>query len=116
MGCGGYLMKSMICVILLVLCLPLAVSRSTGAQDAAVPDTPLSEQGYIGLSLRDIPDGHTVVSWLFPGPLNGQGLEAPDVDLARPDVIVSVNGEAMNAEQFKEFIRSSAPGTEIVIE
>jgi len=108
-------MKSMVCVILLVLCLPLAVSRSAGAQDTAA-DKPLSEQGYIGLALRDIPDGHTVVSWLFPGPLNGQALSAPSVDLARPDVIVSVNGEAMNAEQFKEFIRWSAPGTQIVIE
>jgi hypothetical protein len=102
-------------VMVLVLTLPLAASRFAGAQDAGT-EKPLSEQGYIGLALRDIPDGHTVASWIFPGPLNGQGLEAPDVDLARPDVIVSVNGEAMNAEQFKEFIRSSAPGTQVVIE
>ncbi|MDY7109242.1 MAG: hypothetical protein SYC29_11465 [Planctomycetota bacterium] len=108
-------MKSIMCVVVLVLMLPLAVSRFAGAQDDAT-EKPLSEQGYIGLALRDIPDGNTVVSWLFPGPLNGRGLEAPDVDLARPDVIVAVNGEPMNAEQFKEFIRSSAPGTQVVIE
>jgi len=108
-------MRSITCITVFVLCLTLAVSRFAGAQDTAA-EKPLSEQGYIGLSLRDIPDGHTVVSWLFPGPLNGQGLDAPDVDLARPDVIVAVNGEPMNAEQFKEFIRSSAPGTQVVIE
>ena len=49
-------MKSMICVILLVLCLPLAASRFAVAQDNAT-EKPLSEQGYIGLALRDIPDG-----------------------------------------------------------
>lgn len=32
------------------------------------PDRPLAEQGYAGLTLLDIPDAYTVISWIFPGP------------------------------------------------
>lgn len=57
----------------------LSVAAATVGQS---PDRPLAEQGYAGLTLRDIPDGHTVISWIFPGPLQGEGLVAPKFDLA----------------------------------
>ncbi|UCD74012.1 MAG: VCBS repeat-containing protein [Phycisphaerales bacterium] len=76
----------------------------------------VSDQGYIGLALRDIPSGHTVVSWIFPGPLQGQGIASPDMDLSRPDLIVAVDGQAMNADQFREYIRAAGPGAKVKIE
>ena len=90
---------------------------AVGQDNAAGPaEKPLAKQGYVGLALRDIPSGDTVVSWLFPGPLGGKGLTASAVDLARPDVIAAVNGERMNADEFKELIRNSPPGTGVRIE
>jgi hypothetical protein len=88
------------------------------AQDSSAPDVvekPFSEQGYLGLSVRDIPSGHTVVSWLFPGPLQGEGLAAPAADLSRPDLLVSVDGKAMSKEEFDAYIPSLAPGTEVTL-
>ncbi|MHC4416245.1 MAG: hypothetical protein ACYS0G_13265 [Planctomycetota bacterium] len=85
-------------------------------KEIAAVDKPLAEQGYAGLRLRDIPQEHTVVSWIFPGPLQGEGLTAPAFDLARPDLVVAVNDRPMNAEQFKAFVRSALPGDRITIE
>ncbi len=83
------------------------------AQDA---EKPWSEQGFCGLALRDIPGGRTVVSWIFPGPLKGEGLTAPDFDLARPDLVDAVDGRRMNAEQFKKYVRGKTPGETIRID
>ncbi|MHC4416931.1 MAG: CRTAC1 family protein, partial [Planctomycetota bacterium] len=80
------------------------------------PDKPIAEQGYAGLRLRDIPGGHTVVSWILPGPLQGEGLTAPAFDLGRPDLVVSVNGRAMNDEQFEQFTSSASPGDRLTLE
>jgi len=71
--------------------------------------------GYLGLSLRDIRDGHTVVSWISPGPLDGSGLESESFDLQRPDLIVSIDGKSMNAHAFGEHVKSLAPGTTVRI-
>ncbi|MHC4273628.1 MAG: CRTAC1 family protein [Planctomycetota bacterium] len=73
-------------------------------------------EGYAGLRLRDIPGGHTVVSWILPGPLQGEGLTAPAFDLARPDLVVAVNGRPVNAEQFEALVRSASPGERIRLE
>lgn len=91
----------------------LVLAGLLGAQET--PDKPLAEQGYLGLAVRDIPSGHTVVSWLFPGPLHGEGLAAPTVDLSRPDLLVSVDGKAMTKDEFEEYIPSLAPGTDVTL-
>jgi len=77
---------------------------------------PLSRQGYLGLSLRDLPSGQTIISWILPGPLHGVGIAAPNVDLARPDILVSVDGQAMQREQFRDYVREAEPGSTMVIE
>jgi len=69
----------------------LALAGSPYALDEAA-EKPLSEQGYLGLSLRDIPGGHSVVSWILPGPLHGEGITAPVSGLARPCLFVAIDG------------------------
>lgn len=76
----------------------------------------LAGEGYAGLALRDIESGYTVVSWIYPGPLKGEGIAAPKVDLSRPDLIVAVDGRPMDAEQFTEYIRHAGPGAVVTIE
>ena len=86
---------------------------------ARVPDEsakPLAEQGYLGLSLRDIPGGHTVVSWIFPGPMHGEGINPGSLDIGRPDLIVAVDGRTMNAGEFTDYIRDRRPGESVEIE
>lgn len=99
----------------ITLACSLAATSIAAAQPETVIDRPWTEQGYTGLTLRDIPGGHTIASWIFPGPLQGEGLTAPTVDLARPDLIVSVDGRAMNAEKFRQYVRASSPGDRITI-
>ena len=93
----------------------LASSLMSTVVSAQETERPLAEQGYCGITLRDIPNGHSVISWLFPGPINGQGLDTPDFDLSRPDLVVSVNDKKVNAEQFKNLVRAASPGDELVI-
>jgi hypothetical protein len=50
------------------------------------------------------------VSWILPGPLEGRGLES-GADLARPDLIVAVDGRPMRAADFKAYVIAAAPGT-----
>lgn len=81
------------------------------------PATQSEAIGYIGVGVTDIPDGHTVFSWFFPGPLEGTGLEAAEkFDLQRPDLLVSVDGKPMNAEQFKAYVGSRPAGTKLTLE
>src|SRR5688500_7798387 len=85
---------------------------------ASQPTTkPAEAVGYIGVDVRDIPDGNTVFSWFFPGPLEGAALKAgKQFDLERPDLLVAVDGQKMNAEQFKAYIGSRPPGTAVKLE
>ena len=93
----------------------LALAGVPYAQDD-VQEKPLAEQGYLGLSLRDIPSGHSVVSWILPGPLQGEGITAPGSDLARPDLLVAIDGKALNADAFRDYVRSLSPGTTVTLE
>lgn len=84
---------------------------TAAATDRDEADVPFSRQGYAGLAFRDLPDGHVIISWIFPGPLKGEGLESPSFDLGRPDLVVSLNGEpAASAADAKRKIRAMAPG------
>lgn len=98
-------------VLRTALFLPLLLSSGAGTADEC---TKTASRAYAGLALRDLDDQRTVVSWIRPGPLDGRGLRSPT--LARPDLIVSVNGEWMNSETFDQFIQEAAPGQEVVIE
>ena len=97
-----------------------AASKSQGQntpRSSTRPSTQPEILGYIGISVTDIPDGHTIFSWFFPGPIDGQGLEAGnDFDLQRPDLLVSVDGQKMNSEQFKAYIGSRLPGSQLTLE
>ncbi len=85
---------------------------------AAAPaqDVDLEGQGFLGLSVRDIKSGHTVVSWIYPGPLHGTGISAPASDIFRPDLLVAVDGQALNAETFAPYIQGLAPGTTVTLQ
>ncbi len=71
-------------------------------------------QAYAGLSLRDdAASGRTVVGWVYPGPLRGDGFHSPH--LKRGDVLVAVNGHPLRAEEFKTLVRQSAPGDKLLL-
>ncbi len=91
------------------------------AMDEPVIDTTAEEEtpegnAYIGLALRDLKDGDgALVSWIMPGPLNGEGSRSPHMN--RGDVIVSANGEAIaTGEDFIDLVKRSEPGDEVTIE
>ncbi len=91
--------------------LPLHVRSAACALGAA---SFASADGYIGLTLRDLPEGQgAIVSWILPGPLSGEGLVSPS--FARPDLIVSVNGEPVDAASFERLVRATAPGSSLTI-
>jgi hypothetical protein len=96
---------------MLTICLTVA-----GGGGVLGQDRPIAEQGYAGLTLRDIPGGYTVVSWLFPGPLDGADLESRTYDLARPDLVVSVNGRPMSADEWRDFVPAQSPGDVVRLE
>ncbi len=75
-----------------------------------------ADEGYLGVKVVDNAAGQTVFSWFEPGPLDGSGLHSKAFDLHRPDVLVSIDGKAMNAEEFNAYIASRAPGTSVTIE
>ena len=102
--------------IVAVFVVGCALAGFAFTQDTAQEEKPLAEQGYLGLAVRDIASGHTVVSWIYPGPLQGEGISAPATDLYRPDLLVAVDGQALNEETYPLYIRSLAPGTTVVLE
>lgn len=74
---------------------------------------PWSEQPFLGLSLRDTADG-TVVGWVYPGPLGGTGFDS-SVGIKRGDNFVSLDGQEINAADFKEAVAAMSPGSEIAL-
>ena len=76
----------------------------------------LFADGYVGLTLRDLPEGRgVVVSRVLPGPLEGSGLTSST--LCRPDLIISMNGAPVpTAAAFEELVRAAQPGNTMVIE
>ncbi len=71
-----------------------------------------SQTPFAGLSLRDNPEG-CVVSRVFPGPFGGDGFQS--ASLWRGDVIVSVNGEKVDAKGFGALLAKLKPGDEITV-
>lgn len=99
----------------LVRCLLGLLVFAAGTPAASQEEAPAAE-GYLGVRVVDNASGQTVFSWFHPGPLDGSGLSSRAFDLQRPDVLVAVDGESMNAAAFDEYVRTRAPGTPITIE
>ena len=99
------------CLAVFAILMLAAVSAPARSQEQD-----LTKQGYSGLVLRDLAEGGTVVSWVHPGPLDGRGLSAGAYDLARPDLIVAINGRKLDAEGFTELMERSAQGDPLFIQ
>lgn len=89
----------------LLLLLALLVS-AVHAQD-------LRDLPYLGLSVRDSPDG-PVVGWIHPGPLGGRS-STSDAGIRRGDNLVSVNGVAVDAAGFTAAISALKPGDTVML-
>lgn len=90
---------------------------TTAAGDASDREHPASwgEQGYLGLTVRALASGHPAVSWVKPGPLDGEALSSRRFDLGRPDLLVSLDGRPVDADGFVDAIHARAPGDEITL-
>lgn len=92
-------------VLPLLACL---LSLLVGSAARAAP-----AEAFLGLAVRDIPDVGCVVTWIDPGPLGGSGLESPT--LARPDLLVSIDGVAATAASLREVLAAKAPGDQVTL-
>ena len=71
-------------------------------------------RAYAGLTLRDnVAAGETVISWIYPGPLKGDGFNSPH--LKRGDVLRAVDGRPLGAEAFRQRVKNSRPGDILVL-
>jgi hypothetical protein len=84
-----------------------------GTARAEEDPRPWEEQPFLGLSVRDTEHG-LVVSWIAPGPLGGRGFESHS-GLRRGDNVVSVDGEAFDADGLKRHLRALEPGARVRI-
>lgn len=97
-------------LILAVVLLNAALSSASAQTDKR----PLAEQPFHGLLVRDHAEtGGLLVGWILPGPMNGTGFASDVVN--RGDLILAVNGQRMNREQFNAFLRSARPGETITL-
>lgn len=75
-------------------------------EPAAAP-APIRKRGYAGLALRQNPEGVVVVA-IQPGPFGGDGFKSPSI--WRGDLIVSMNGQSLDAVGYYQLLRSLAAG------
>jgi len=76
---------------------------------AQIDARPIAEQPFHGMLVRDHAEtGGLLVGWILPGPMNGRGFESDLVN--RGDLILAVNGQRMNREEFNALLRSARPG------
>lgn len=91
---------------------------------AAAQPTPSDDPPFLGLGLRDSPDG-PVVSWIFPGPLGGAGYSST-IGIARGDNVEAVYlGDEPTADarrpiaaarDLNDVVSALRPGQNIIIE
>lgn len=74
---------------------------------------PIESEAYLGLTVRDVPDVGCVVAWVDPGPLEGVGLGSPTV--ARPDLLLSIDGRPASVESLRARVASAKPGERITL-
>ncbi|MDZ4830654.1 MAG: hypothetical protein SGJ09_10720 [Phycisphaerae bacterium] len=63
---------------------------------------------YLGLTVRDVANVGCLVSWIDPGPLDGRGIESPT--LARPDLLVSIDGKGASTSAINQWLAQHSPG------
>ncbi len=90
---------------ILALSLALACPSLLGAD--------LRTRPYLGLSIRDTPDG-PVVGWIFPGPLGGQSYTSAS-GIRRGDNLVSINGQTVDAAGFNAAVSALRPGDAVTL-
>lgn len=74
---------------------------------------PRERQPFIGVSVRDTPEG-PVVAWIFPGPFEGRGTISPTI--RRGDNVLSINGRAVeSAAAFASAVEALAPGASMTL-
>ena len=94
-----------------ILAAVLIAASALGAQ--APDDRPLARRPYLGLSVRDTEHG-LVVGWIHPGPLGGRSFDS-DSGIRRGDIIVSLNAQRVDRDEFNEAIDALAPGDEVTL-
>ncbi|MFO0826675.1 MAG: hypothetical protein U0572_00875 [Phycisphaerales bacterium] len=72
-----------------------------------------AHRAYLGLAVRDVPNVGCLVSWIDPGPLNGTGIESPIV--ARPDLLVSIDGVDASAAAIADRLAHLEPGATVTL-
>ncbi|MBI2190390.1 MAG: hypothetical protein HYU36_00220 [Planctomycetes bacterium] len=75
-------------------------------------DRPWEHQAFLGLSVADHGDG-CIVGWVMPGPLLEGKRAQPRLD--RGDLILSVDGKALNAAGLVERVQKAKPGDILVL-
>jgi hypothetical protein len=65
---------------------------------------------YAGLALRQNPEG-VVVAAVLPGPFDGDGIKSPTV--WRGDLIVSIDGQSLDAAGYIALLRKRSPGESV---
>ena len=77
------------------------------ASQPAPAEQPAKKVGYSGLRLRQNPEG-VVASGVQPGPLGGDGFKSPSI--WRGDLIVSINGQSLDAAGYRRVLKSLTAG------
>jgi hypothetical protein len=111
LGAANRRSVAMLCAgVIAAACTQVALAQATAGQGDAMD--PARVPGYAGIGLRDNPEG-VVVATVRPGPLQGDGFTSPS--LWRGDVIVSMNGQTLDAAGYGEVIRALDAGERLRI-
>jgi len=82
-------------------------SEQPSAPERVPTEQPVKTPAYSGLRLRQNPEG-VVVSGVLPGPLAGDGFQSASI--WRGDLIVSLNGQALDVAGYRQLLSSLAAG------
>ncbi len=88
-------------------------AEGEATQSASDPEAAVVLSSYLGLSVRDIAGLGCVVAWVDPGPLDGRGLESDT--LARPDLIVAIDGRSASEAALAEIVGTKFIGDPVTI-
>ncbi len=96
-------------ILMIAICCSVCVPILTTQGD----DRPLEEQPYVGVSLRhDVAANKCLVSWIYPGPLNGTGFNSDH--LTRGEYLLQVGEIVIHTpDEFKTAIAEYTPGESV---
>ncbi len=99
--------------ILAALSLTPAAAAAETPRPSPIALDDATKQAFLGLAVRDIEGVGCVVAWIEPGPLDGRGLDSPT--LARPDLLVTVDGQPATAAALVAAVAAKSPGDTITL-